>query len=462
MDPASDNPAVTIPAPAEPSPSHERSYQSPRLAIVQRQPSHTGGSGLDSACDHVQDECSPAKTTREELPKEAYIKPSKYEIGWRRVVRNFTPSWFSVTTGIGVVSLLFNAIPFKADWLYWLAVVFFALNTVLFALAFGISFARYTLYPEIWTVMIQDPINSLFLGTVTMGFSTLVECLVLLCCESWGDWSRTFAWVLWMIDSVAAFAVMASLSFILISQSHIRSLDRITAAQLLPIAATTVASNTGAQVATVIRNPQYAVGTLITSYVMWGMATPFAMVILVIYYSRLALHKLPSREVIVSPFLPLGPLGLGGNTILNLGKIARELLPQTNLLSHVPAAGDILYIQGLLIALIMWGFGIVWLVFALATIYSCRPFPFNMGWWGFTFPLGVFAISTIAFGVEMPSMFFSMLGTVMAVMVMLLWVVVAAGTAKGAWNGKLFNAPCLRNLEKPEGGDAAAEPEKKV
>jgi hypothetical protein len=35
----------------------------------------------------------------------------------------FGPSWFSVTMGTGIVSLLFAAIPFKAQWLYWLAVI---------------------------------------------------------------------------------------------------------------------------------------------------------------------------------------------------------------------------------------------------------------------------------------------------------------------------------------------------
>jgi hypothetical protein len=35
--------------------------------------------------------------------------------------------------------------------------------------------------------------------------------------------------------------------------------------------------------------------------------------------------------------------------------------------------------------------------------------------------------------------------------VILLWIVAAAGTARGAWDGKLFFAPCLANL-KPKGG----------
>ncbi|KAF1957017.1 hypothetical protein CC80DRAFT_53379 [Byssothecium circinans] len=377
-------------------------------------------------------------------------KLTKHDVGWRRVVRNFSPSWFSVTMGTGIVSLLFITIPFKADWLYWLAVIFFGLNTILFFSALTISILRYTLYPEIWFVMIADSTNSLFLGTLPMGFATLIEAWVFLCVPHWGPWAVTFAWVLWFIDSVIAIAVTISLTVLLISSSEQQALHRITAAQLLPIAATIVASGTGAEIAKILPNPENALGTLIASYIMWGMATPLAMTVLVMYYTRLALHKLPPREIVVSSFLPLGPLGMGGYTIMYLGSVARTLFPQTEFFHELLIAGDIFYILGIFIALIMWAFGLTWLCFALATIYYSRPFPFNMGWWGFTFPLGVFAVSTIEFGVQMPSLFFKVLGTIFSVAVILLWSVVAAGTVRGAIDGHLFHAPCLANLPKKQ------------
>ena len=93
-----------------------------------------------------------------------------------------------------------------------------------------------------------------------------------------------------------------------------------------------------------------------------------------------------------------------------LGKVARRVLLETETLD--PLAGSVMYVLGFFVAIIMWGFGLIWLGFALATIYKSRPFPFNMGWWGFTFPLGVFSASTIQLGIEMPSRFFKVLGTV--------------------------------------------------
>ncbi|KAJ5135003.1 uncharacterized protein N7515_004281 [Penicillium bovifimosum] len=365
--------------------------------------------------------------------------PMKYNMGWRRIVRNFSPSWFAVTMGTGIVSVLMTSVPFDAPALYYLSIVFFLLNLVLFTLALITSILRYTLYPEIWSVMIQDPTSSLFLATIPMGFATLIEMWVFICVPLWGPWAANFAWALWMIDVVAAAAVTLSLSFILISQRYITSLDRITAVQLLPIAATIVAAGVGAEIANILPNKHHALGTLLVSFILWGMATPLAIVILVIYYQRLAVHKLPPREVIVSCFLPLGPLGFGGVGIIYIGKGARVLLRDVAILD--PIAGSMAYVLGVFTSLLMWSFGLVWLVFALATILYSSPFPFNMGWWGFTFPLGVYAANTMELGIQMEIMFFKVFGTVLSGAVLLLWMLVALRTAHGAWRGTLFYAP---------------------
>lgn len=100
---------------------------------------------------------------------------SRYDKGWRKIVTNFSPSWFSVTMGTGIVSTILFTIPWKAQWLYYLSIIFFVLNVALFSSAFLVSILRYTIWPEIWTVMIEDSNNSLFLGTIPMGFATIVR-----------------------------------------------------------------------------------------------------------------------------------------------------------------------------------------------------------------------------------------------------------------------------------------------
>src|SRR5271170_5857358 len=149
------------------------------------------------------------------------------------------------------------------------------------------------------------------------------------------------------------------------------SLQTMTAVWLLPVVSTIVAAASGGIIAGVLPNHQHALWTLITSYILWGTGVPLAMVILVMYFHRLTVHHLPPREVIVSVFLPLGPLGQGGFGIMQLGRVARDVFPMIpgvlgGALKRSP--GDMLYVLGFGVALVMWGYGLVWLFFALASV----------------------------------------------------------------------------------------------
>jgi tellurite resistance protein TehA-like permease len=86
----------------------------------------------------------------------------------------------------------------------------------------------------------------------------------------------------------------------------------MTAVWLLPIVGTVVTASSGALVAEILPNPQHALWTIIVSYVLWGIGLPLALMVMVIYLQRLTLHKIPPKAMIVSVFLPLGPLGQGG------------------------------------------------------------------------------------------------------------------------------------------------------
>ncbi|KAH3913217.1 hypothetical protein HBI56_086310 [Parastagonospora nodorum] len=375
--------------------------------------------------------------------------------GWRRLVQNFTPSWFAVTMGTGIVAVLLHTLsdlyPSHHHSLHTLSIVFFVLNVFLFAMIFIISILRYALYPATWSLMLQHPVQSLFLGTLPMGFATIINMFVAVCVPAWGGKAPYYAWAMWWLDVGVSIACCLGLPFQMMTKHQTRH-ETMTAAWLLPIVSCIVAAASGGVVASVLPNPDHALITVVTSYVLWGMGVPLALVVLTMYFHRLAIHKLPPSEVIVSVFLPLGPMGQGGYAIMQLGKVAAEIFPQTEILH--PMAGEVLYVMGWMVAIVLWGFGLVWLFFAVASIARSR-FPFNMGWWGFTFPIGVFTMSTISIGQELPSAFFRILGTVLAISVILLWLVVAVGTAKNILYGNLFEAPCLREMERR--ANAAAE-----
>ena len=384
--------------------------------------------------------------------------------GWRRYVLNFTPSWFSVNMGTGVVSILLHNLPYNGRWLYWISVLIFALNVFLFCVFTVVSFLRYTLFKGLWACLIRHPVQSLFLGgivrqylecvtdilkgTFPMGLTTIVNMMIYVCVPVWGSWACILAWALWWIASALAIATNMILPFLIMYQ-HESKISTMTAVWLLPIVATIVAAASGSVVASALENEQYALWTVLTSYILWGTGVPLAMFTMVMYFQRLTLYALPPRETIVSVFLPLGPLGQGAFGIMQLGLDSQKLFSQTHTLPNVASAGDMFYINGFFVGLIMWGFGLVWLFFAMASITRTK-FPFNLGAWGFIFPLGVYASATVTISKELPSAFFKVLGTVFSLTVVLLWLAVSVWTVVKSCSGDLFYAPCLADWERLE------------
>lgn len=100
---------------------------------------------------------------------------------------------------------------------------------------------------------------------------------------------------------------------------------------------------------------------------------------------------------------------------------------------------------GLIGGVFLWGVGLWWLgMAALITLrYLKDGLPFNMGWWGFTFPLGVYTASTLALHAYTGYTVFEYLGGGLIVLLTFFWVVVTTRTLQGMWSGQLFVAPCL-------------------
>jgi tellurite resistance protein TehA-like permease len=93
----------------------------------------------------------------------------------------------------------------------------------------------------------------------------------------------------------------------------------------------------------------------------------------------------------------------------------------------------------------LWGVGVWWCLMALLITarYLRDGIPFNLGWWGFTFPLGVFALTTLKLGAVLHLAFFSVLGCALVAALAVLWLVIMKRTVRGAYRGELFVSPCI-------------------
>jgi tellurite resistance protein TehA-like permease len=94
----------------------------------------------------------------------------------------------------------------------------------------------------------------------------------------------------------------------------------------------------------------------------------------------------------------------------------------------------------------LWGYGVWWLLLAILKTawYLRNGMPFNLGCWGFTFPLGVYSLATLALARATRLAFFSVIGSILVACLAALWFVVTVLTVVGAWDGHLLVAPSSR------------------
>jgi tellurite resistance protein TehA-like permease len=301
--------------------------------------------------------------------------------------------------GTGITAILLHDLPYSAQWLHWISIAVFILNVVLFVVFLVVSLARYLIWPGTWTAMLYSSEQNLFLGAIPMSLGTIVSMICYVCVDAWGTSGQYLAIILWVIEVALSIACAFITPSLLINSNENIHLSTLTARHLFPAVSCVVASASGSVVASIITNPQHGLWIVLTSYVLWGIGLPMAMMILVVYCHRLLIHKLPPRELIVSVFIPIGklcaslsmcvstcsrslsgPLGQGGFAIFSLGSLTTSIFPQTRTL-HESTSG-FLYDVGFFIALLCWAGGLLWTFFAIASICcSKRCFPFNVGWW---------------------------------------------------------------------------------
>ena len=364
------------------------------------------------------------------------------QLGQRHnIIRQFTPNWFTVSMGTGLVALIISEFPMLKALTWQLGTGLWYFNILLFVLFSVLYGLRWAFYPHEAKQIFQHPSMSLFLGTIPMALATILNGFLKYGQPIYGDTAVQIAQTLWYADVVLALLVAWAVPFAMYRhQEH--ALQQMTAVWLLPIVACEVAASSGGLLLGHLAADTHAVAILLGSYVLWGVSVLRAFAILTILMLRLVLHKLPEKELAVSSWLALGPIGTAALALLVLGHQAPMLMASLGLAQ----LGQLFQQAGILASLILLGFGLWWLGIAVLTTlhHAKQDLPFNLGWWGLTFPLGVYTLAILTLAQQLNLAFLYAVGYAFAAILMLLWSLVATKTAHGFYQGDLFFSPCLK------------------
>ncbi|MGO4311386.1 TDT family transporter [Pseudomonas sp. KB_15] len=373
------------------------------------------------------------------------IKPFSHLQHPREVIRQFTPNWFAATMGTGVLALALAQLPVAMPALHAFAEALWLFNIVLFLLFTALYTARWVLFFDEARRIFGHSTVSMFFGTIPMGLATIINGFLVFGLPRWGEGVISLAEVLWWLDVAMSLACGVLIPYMMFTRQE-HSIDQMTAVWLLPVVAAEVAAASGGLLAPHLADAHSQLVVLVTSYVLWAFSLPVAFSILTILLLRMALHKLPHENMAASSWLALGPIGTGALGMLVLGGDAPLIFSANGL----PGVGEIAAGLGLVAGITLWGFGLWWMLMALLITvrYLRAGIPFNLGWWGFTFPLGVYSLATLKLASTLNLTFFNVFGCVLVALLAVMWLIVGKRTVLGAWRGELFVSPCIAGLKK--------------
>jgi C4-dicarboxylate transporter/malic acid transport protein len=359
------------------------------------------------------------------------------------MVRQFTPNWFAATMGTGVLSIVLVQLPVVGpvlrplgEGLWWFDVALFVLFACLYA-------ARWMLFGHEARRIFGHSVVSMFIGAIPMGLATILNGALVFALPRFGHGVVSVVEALWWLDVAMAIACGVGIPYLMFTRQE-HTIDGMTAVWLLPVVAAEVAAVTGGLLAPHLADPARQFVVLTTSYALWAYSVPVAFSILALLILRMALHKLPPASVAASSWLALGPIGTGALGMLVMGADAPAIFAAHSLTQIGAVANGV----GVLGGVLLWGFGVWWLLLAiLITIrYFRTGVPFNLGWWGYTFPLGVFTLATLRLSTTLHLGVFGVFGTVLAAALAAMWAIVMARTLDGGWKGHLFVSPCIATV----------------
>ena len=358
----------------------------------------------------------------------------------REMIWQFTPNWFAATMGTGILALALPQVPGAGSTLSAIGFGLWLFNICIFTLFTVLYAARWIMFWHEAKRIFSHSIVSMFIGTIPMGLATIINGFLVFGLPRWGGNMIEIARVLWWIDAALSLGCGVLIPYFMFTrQAH--GIEKMTAIWLLPIVAAEVAAASGGLLAPYLSGANEQFITLIASYVLWAYSVPVAFGVLTILFLRMALHRLPPDSMAASSWLSLGPIGTGALGMFVLGADAPAILAAQGMSSIGTVAAGI----GVIAGTVLWGAGLWWLLLAiLITIrYFRAGVPFNLGWWGYTFPLGVYTVATLKLGTLLKIGVFSSFGTFLVIVLAAMWILVTARTIHGGWKGHLFVSPCI-------------------
>ncbi len=367
-------------------------------------------------------------------------------------LRGFHPGWYGAVMGTAIVGVAASMDPGGAPSLASAGRTFGQVMAIVAAvlavvLAFG-YLGRFILHPGASLADLRDPALGALYATVPAGILVLAATAAAVG-PTWfsAPVVRDLVVSLDWAGVPLAFLMSAIFAYILFAHPG-PAPEEVNGSWFIPPVANIVVPLVLAPLVPAA-TPAVARDLLVASYGFWGMGFLLYLFVMSMFHHRLVMYPLPHAGLAPSIWIGLGPIGVGALALVKLSAVATK--------PFGPAA-PVLGLVSKLAATALWGFGAWWLaaaVILLVRYLAHRHFPYGVGWWAFTFPLGAYTVSTLTLAWNLD--WLNWAGAGLFVALGLFWVVVAAGSAWAVRSGAAWRvAPSTQGASgpgpQPDGG----------
>lgn len=323
----------------------------------------------------------------------------------------------------GLLGILLHQLPYQFRGAGVISTIFYFGDIFLFVLFTVIQIIRHILYRKAAIRQTCATMDEMcFWGCFPIALVTIVAQTGVTgsTAMSWSDSTQhgitVFAVVLWWID-VAIMLSMAWIVYYLMAKWRMAEKTPIPTGVFLPAVGTTTVALIGGIIVNYSfeMSPRLAVPIIITAYLLNGFGWWLATLVYPVFLSNLWSTGLLPPAKLPALMMLVGPPGQAGVALQVLGTASAKYFGGYNKGTFLNAeAGAGMFSSSMMIALLMLGFDVFWLIFvayALIDTAIQRKHVASMAWWSTIFPVGTMNTTFLVLGQELDSPTFRVLGT---------------------------------------------------
>lgn len=335
------------------------------------------------------------------------------------ISRSFAPGWFAAVMGTGVLALTTHSLSGRwpvlapaAQGLHWFNVLLFCLLAVPWL-------SRWLHHRDAALATLKHPVQASF-------YPTFAIAMLVLAAQFLAIAGMSFVAVLfWWGGTALVFLFSFAVLFHMFRGEHV-GMEHVTPAKFIPAVGLVVIPVAGGPLLEVQTGLLREIGLLVNILGL-GAGVMMYVGLLGMTLQRKILAKPAIGVLTPTAWIHLAPLGVIPVSLLNV-------------LDHLPFA--VPNEPFLFISLLLWGFGVWWLVMAtLLTVAGRRAgqMPFSLSWWGLTFPLGAFVAASLRLAPLTHLESVDLVGVVCWGLLLIFWVLILWRTLRGVISGAVFH-----------------------